>query len=93
MQPVYIDVHMDNIVKILAYYGEPNPAIFIYTDYLAAVGIQHLLKMKETNKTCYFDPISKGKFFCSNVQFFGVLSLHHRVNIDKNMDVTPHVVI
>lgn len=55
-----IDVTMDNIVKILAFYGEPNPTLFIYTNYLASVGIRYLLNMTENNKDQYYDPVSKG---------------------------------
>lgn len=54
------DVTMDNIVKILAFYGEPSPTLFIYTNYLASVGIRYLLNMTENNKDQYYDPVSKG---------------------------------
>lgn len=55
-----IDIQMDHIAKILGYYASDYTTIFIYTNYLAAVGIQHLLKMKKSNKNCYFDPLSPG---------------------------------
>lgn len=55
-ESVTIDIQIKNIVKILGYHS----TIFIYTNYLAAVGIQNLLKMKKSNKICYFDPLSQG---------------------------------
>lgn len=60
MNPVTIDIPIENVVKILAYYGEPVPTIFIYTIHLAAVGIRFLLNMNENNKNYTFDPISEG---------------------------------
>lgn len=64
-EPVTIDLQMDNIVKIMAFYGEKQPFIIIYTDHLAAVGIQCLLNMNEDNKKHFYNPLSKGekKFF------------------------------
>lgn len=59
-EPVTIDLQMDNVVKILGYYGE-NPLIIIYTNHLAAAGIQYLLNMNEDNKNHFYDPLSKGK--------------------------------
>jgi len=56
---VTIDLQMDNVVKILGFYGE-KPLIIIYTDHLAAVGIQYLLNMSQDNKNYFYDPLSKG---------------------------------
>ena len=63
LEPVTIDIPMENIVKILAFYGD-NPLIIVYTNHLAAFGIQYLLNMKEGDKN-YYDPLNKGwkKFF------------------------------
>lgn len=54
-----IDLPMDNVAKILCFYGE-KPLIIIYTDHLASVGIQYLLNMNKDNKTSFYDPFSKG---------------------------------
>jgi len=56
---VTIDLPIENVVKILGSYGE-KPLIIIYTDYLAAVGIQCLLNMNENDKSHFYDPLSKG---------------------------------
>lgn len=58
-ETVTIDLQMDNVVKILGFYGE-KPLIIIYTDHLAAVGIQYLLNMNQDNKKYFYDPFSKG---------------------------------
>lgn len=50
---------MDNIVKILGCYADEYVTLLIYTNYLAAAGIQHLLKMKE-NTNYFYNPLSKG---------------------------------
>lgn len=55
-----IDIPIDNVVKVLGYYGEPVPTIFIYTTHLAAVGIRFLLNMNESNASYYYDPLSEG---------------------------------
>jgi len=57
---VTIDLQMENVVKILGYHGE-NPLIIIYTNHLAAAGIQFLLNMNVDNKNHFYDPLSKGK--------------------------------
>jgi len=59
VDPVTIDIEIENIVKIFGYYVN-QPTIIIYTNYLVAVGIQHLLKMNENNNNGYFDPTSEG---------------------------------
>jgi len=59
-EPVTIDLQMDNVVKILGSYGE-KPLLIIYTDHVAAVGIQYLLNMNEDDKNYFYDPLSKGK--------------------------------
>jgi len=58
-EPVTIDVEIGNIVKIFGYYAN-QPSIVIYVNNLAAVGIQHLLKMNGSNNSGYFDPTSEG---------------------------------
>lgn len=60
MNPVTIDVPIDDVIKILGYYGEPVPTIFIYTTHLAAIGIRYLLNMHENNMNYFFDPLSEG---------------------------------
>ncbi|XP_060840031.1 uncharacterized protein LOC132921177 [Rhopalosiphum padi] len=70
-EPVTIDLQMDNVVKILGYHGE-NPLIIIYTNHLAAVGIQHLLNMNEDDKNHFYDPLSKDVTLNKIVWFFNL---------------------
>ncbi|XP_022177923.1 uncharacterized protein LOC111038960 isoform X2 [Myzus persicae] len=69
-EPVTIDLQMDNIVKIMAFYGEKQPFIIIYTDHLAAVGIQCLLNMNEDNKKHFYNPLSKDAVVNKIIWFF-----------------------
>uniref|UniRef100_A0A2H8TYN3 Sentrin-specific protease 7 n=1 Tax=Melanaphis sacchari TaxID=742174 RepID=A0A2H8TYN3_9HEMI len=70
-EPVTIDLPMDNVVKILGYYGE-NPLLIIYTNHLAAVGIQYLLNMNEDDKSHLYDPLSKDITVNKIVWFFNL---------------------
>ncbi|XP_027839005.2 uncharacterized protein LOC114121055 isoform X2 [Aphis gossypii] len=70
-EPVTIDLQMDNVVKILGYHGE-NPLIIIYTNHLAAAGIQFLLNMNEDNKNHFYDPLSKDITLNKIVWFFNL---------------------
>ncbi|XP_008184775.1 uncharacterized protein LOC100163781 isoform X3 [Acyrthosiphon pisum] len=70
-EPVTIDLQMDNVVKILGFYGE-KPLIIIYTDHLAAIGIQYLLNMNQDNKTYFYDPLSKDAMLNKIVWFFNL---------------------
>ncbi|KAL4082352.1 hypothetical protein QTP88_030029 [Uroleucon formosanum] len=68
---VTIDLPMDNVAKILCFYGE-KPLIIIYTDHLASVGIQYLLNMNKDNKTSFYDPFSKDAMLNKIVWFFNL---------------------
>lgn len=68
LEPVTIDIPMENIVKILAFYGD-NPLIIVYTNHLAAFGIQYLLNMKEGDKN-YYDPLNKDSVLNKIIWFF-----------------------
>ncbi|KAL4122453.1 hypothetical protein QTP88_014782 [Uroleucon formosanum] len=84
--PVTIDLQMDNVVKILCFYGE-KPVIVIYTDHLAAVGIQYLLNMKQDNKKSFYDPLSKDAMLNKIVWFFNSKKneLGHLENLLKKL--------
>ncbi|XP_015379455.1 PREDICTED: uncharacterized protein LOC107173429 isoform X2 [Diuraphis noxia] len=70
-EPVTIDLQMDNVVKILGSYGE-KPLIIIYTDQVAAVGIQYLLNMNENDKNYIYDPLSKDGMLNKIVWYFNL---------------------
>lgn len=70
---ITIDIPTENIIKIYGNYAD-EPTLIIYTNYLAAFGIQYLLNMNEKDKNCYYDPLSKGKrsYFCMLMNLFNI---------------------
>ncbi|XP_050538453.1 uncharacterized protein LOC126903921 isoform X2 [Daktulosphaira vitifoliae] len=87
-RPVTIDLQMENIVKILAFYGEKMPTIIIYTTYLASTGIRHLLAMSDNDKSYYYDPTSKDNTIKKIIWTFG-LKKNEGIHLEKLLQKLP----
>ena len=57
-----VNIPINTIVKILAYFGRQVPVLFIYVKPIMGANIRRILKMTDKSSQ-YFDPCSTSMFF------------------------------
>ncbi|XP_050432431.1 uncharacterized protein LOC126840615 [Adelges cooleyi] len=87
-QPVTLDLRAENIVKILAFYGDKMPTIIIYTTHLASAGIRHLLGMRDDGKGYFYDPTFRDNTVNKIILSFG-LKKNENTTLEKLLQRFP----